>query len=687
MKTKLLSLFLALAANVGTIFAQVKIGDLYYTLTDASGYYYATVVRRPSYGTYAGDTISIPESVTYNSKKYSVQYIGDNAFESLSNLKKIIIPKTIYSIGDCAFRGCSGLSSVEIPINGSLSKIGFQAFARCCSLQSIIIPNRVTSIKDGTFSGCFSLTSITLSDELNDIGYQAFADCIGLTTIDIPNSVDSINSGAFVGCTNFPEIDNIRYAGPFVIEAVDTTLSSYNIIAGTKWMGSEAFMKCENLQAVTIPATLRNIGAGAFLGLHNLTSINLPAKLRYIDENAFRECSGLTAIDIPDSVRSIDDYAFEGCSNLSRVRIGDGVERIGYLTFYNCPNISSLYIGKSVADMSSQSGFKYCDQLTKVEINSTEITSGRYLNELFGDQVTQYIIGDSVTSIGDLAFYECSELKSINIGNNVAEIGGFAFKNCSNLQSVSFGNKAVYVQGCAFQGCDKIDSIKICQLSSWCEMLFENDEATPFHYDKSNNIYLNGELITDIIIPEGTSKIGDYVFLGCTSLTSVRIPNSVTSVGKLAFWNDSNITTIKIPNNVTTIGEAAFTGCNSMKSVDFGSGVTLIQEAAFYGCNNIESVTCRAITPPDVESDVFSIDCSKTPLYVPDQSIDEYKYAYIWEEFNPILPLSLKPQEEAIEEISSSPQGGDRGRLILRNGQIFILRGDKTYTLTGQEVK
>ena len=199
---KLFTLLLAVAASVGPMFASTEIGDLYYNL-DATNQ--TAEVTTQNIGEYSGDII-IPSSVTYNSVSYSVTSIGNGAFRGCSGLTSVTIPNSVTSIGDLAFEDCSGLTSVTIP--NSVTSIGDLAFALCIGLTSVTIPNSVTSIGDGAFISCTGLASVTIPNSITSIGNSAFEDCSGLTSLTIPNSVTSIGGRAFYNCSGLISITN-----------------------------------------------------------------------------------------------------------------------------------------------------------------------------------------------------------------------------------------------------------------------------------------------------------------------------------------------------------------------------------------------------------------------------------------------------------------------------------------------
>ena len=242
------------------------------------------------------------------------------------------IPNSVTSIGDWAFRGCTGLTSITIP--DSVTSIGDRAFAGCTGLTSITIPDSVTSIGESAFAGCTGLTSVTLGNGVTSIEDEAFYECTGLTSITIPNSVESIGSDAFAGCSSLTSINVARgnnyYSGNngVLFNKKKTELirypegksqTSYTIPNSVTSIGAGAFYGCTGLTSITIPNSVTSIGEMAFLCCRSLTSITIPDSVTSIGYGTFADCTGLTSITIPNSVTSIEDAAFDGCASLKDV--------------------------------------------------------------------------------------------------------------------------------------------------------------------------------------------------------------------------------------------------------------------------------------------------------------------------------------------------------------------------------
>jgi len=202
--------------------------------------------------------------------------------------------------------------------------------------------------------------------------------------------------------------------------------------------------------------------------------------------------------------------------------------------------------------------------------------------------LTSIIIPDSVTSIGYGAFYNCTSLTSITIPDSVTSIDDYAFGYCSSLTSITIPDSVISIGWYAFEDCTSLASVSITDIAAWCNIGFENYRANPLYYAK--NLYLNGELVTDLVIPDSVTSIGYSAFYNCSSLTSITIPDSVTSIGERAFYNCYNLTSITIPDSVTSIGDDAFYNCTSLTSVTIPDSVT-IGDWAFYDCSSLTTIT------------------------------------------------------------------------------------------------
>ena len=515
---------------------------------------------------YTGDIV-IPETVMYRDKVFKVTQITANAFKSC-NITSVSIPQSVTAIGSSAFSGCSSLSSIVIP--EGVKELGSSAFSGCTKATSVSLPNSITSIGSSAFENCSSLTSITIPEGVTLLQDATFKGCSSLTSVVLPKSLTEIGNNVFQNCS---------------------TLSSITLPQELKSISEYAFAGCGSLASVNIQGTIEKINDYAFQDCSNLTSIFLPEGLKEIGNKAFANSSGMKTFTMPVSVTSISNNAFSSCSGLEKVIVKDIASwcRINFTSSLSNP----LYYAKHM----------YSDEDT---------------------EITELIITNKVSRIGDYAFYNADNLSKIYILPNdyntyPIKISNDTFSNSCYTWTDLFvpeGKKDAY-EGTNYWNKFKsiseynttVDGIKYRILSSSKEVAVTK---------KGDNVVYSG----DIVIPEKTSLIGmlfdvisidSQAFKDCNGLTSITIPNSVTSIGQYAFWNCSklssitlpgsissiemgmfancfNLTSITIPNSVTSIGNNAFSYCSGLTSISIPNSVTSIGSRAFGSCSGLTSI-------------------------------------------------------------------------------------------------
>ncbi len=404
---------------------------------------------------------------------------------------------------------------------------------------------------------------------------------------------------------------------------------------------------------------------------YNITSNAEPytAAVTYEKQYAKDNYAGISDLVIPEtvenegitySVTSIRDYAFYQSAGLTSVTIPESVASIGEFAFTNCKALTAITVAPGNPTYDSRNN---CNAIVETGTHTLRV----------GCSTT--VIPESVTSIGDYAFYQCTGLASITIPKSVTSIEKNAF-NCSGLTSVTIPEGVTSIGYNAFSDCRALTTITVAP-------------GNPT-YDSRNNCNAIVETGTNTlhigcnttVIPEGVTSIGDDAFYACTGLTSITIPEDVTSIGDYAFAYCTGLTSVTIPEGVTSIGDKAFSHCTGLTSVTIPEGVASIGDMAFNSCTGIETIISYAATPPACGMYTFDQVPAEANVYVPCDAVEAYKSDATWSQFTGIRCIEDIPS--AMEHTDAEPAAVQKTVL---EGKVVILREGKTYDLLGREVR
>ena len=240
--------------------------------------------------------------------------------------------------------------------------------------------------------------------------------------------------------------------------------------------------------------------------------------------------------------------------------------------------LSSNYLGRDVVIPEKVKNLGITYTVTSIEDRA-----------FFINEITSVTIPNSVTTIGNEAFCGCYYLKSVSIGNSVTSIGSQAFRLCKRLASVTIPESVTSIGNDAFDACDDLSKAEFASIESLCKIDFANYAANPLY--NAHHLYINGEEIVNLVIPESVTSIGNYALSGYNGMTSIAIPNSVTSIGVGAFYGCSGLTSVTIPNSVTAIREKSFLSCSHLTSVTISNSAKSIADSTFCNCDSLTSVT------------------------------------------------------------------------------------------------
>lgn len=438
-----------------------------------------------------------------------------------------------------------------------------------CGISDTGCELEYTLLDDGTYEvtsvkGDGKCTEITVPAEVGGIkvtaiGANAFSSKTDLTRIVLPAGITHIGNGAFSGCSSLTQLD-----------MPDSLVS----------VGIDAFSGCHSLIELTAQTPAVNYVDGWIVSAHNVTGeVVVNDGTVGISDYAFNTCE-ISSVVLPDSLKYIGNCAFGDSQSkndtLRRVDFGCGIVSIGYHAFYGCEKLGEVHI----AEGTPWHTVKICD---------------------FG---SPFIYAETVT-LGD------EPLKEIVIPDGVVEIPSNVFSHLSTLESITIPDSVVKIGAGAFENTSKLGRIYIDSLEQWCKIDFEDKFSNPLG---DNLLYVNGESVHTVKIPDKITEIKPYAFYNAKTLVSVDVGDGVTEIGNYAFAECKNLehvnmgsvkhigdyaftstalTSIVIPDTVEYIGTWAFNYCTQAESVVIGAAVKLIGQWAFCNLNSVNAIAFK----------------------------------------------------------------------------------------------
>ncbi|MBQ4110281.1 MAG: leucine-rich repeat protein [Clostridia bacterium] len=522
-------------------------------------------------------SLSVPNTVTS---------IGQDAFSGCSGLTDVSFSNTLTTIGASAFSRCSNITGIYLP--NSVVTIGGSAFSGCSSIKNISLPAGITTIESNTFAGCSALTEISIPQKVSSVGNKTFSGCESLTEITINENISSIGDGAFGGCSALKTIYwNAKNVADFNMYSHCFNGSGVNgmeVIFGNSVehipayaFGSELSYDFYeplykiNVTKVTIPPSVISIGANAFLDCTVIKEVcisDLKAWCSISFENYFANPIdevtilkvnniAVTQLVIPGNVTKISAYAFYELQTITSLTLPENLTSIGNYAFYRCKNLSTVYWNsKSVSNFTTDNYIFYDigtnNENLKIIFGNevTKIPAYAFENDGYGFNTNkEIVIGNKLQSIGAYSFYR-NNLTLPTLPESLTSIGDYAFYLCKGSEKLIIPDSVTNIGTNAFDSCHGIEELTVGK------NVFSIGYRA-FCFNGLKTVYWNAKKVKDLDYRQlfassetGTEKIREFIF----GSTVEYIPGKLFYDPFTVFVSERII----IGENVTSIGPNAF---------------------------------------------------------------------------------------------------------------------------------
>lgn len=618
-------------------------------------------------------------------------------------IKDIIIPSSVNKIREDVLHG-SGVESITIP--NTVMEIEPGAFWFCSELKELIIEDNDIPLDLGNLNGGQHLFEGTKLEKVylgRDLSYICNSrECSPFfnsnntncyfNSLTIGPTVTLINDYCFSDCNALTSIKCLAQNPPILgIESFssDTYANSAVFVPEDElinyrndWSAFQHFINGELINAsytIKEAGTLKDWVSETDLG--RIISLKLSGPLNGSDLITLNKMVLIEDLDLSDaSIVKGGEYYYNynstgdnilreywafGLKNLKNLKLPNSLRYIGnygsvpgnyYIAeniFINNPLLKNIVMGNSL-EYIEKGSFLGCLSLDRVEFSNLD-----YLLSIeFGDKesnpisIAQHIIvnGEEITD-------------NLVIPNTVSSINSFALSGCKRLKSVTIPNSVTSIGQGAFSSCTGLNKVEFSSIEHLLSIEFKGGDANPLTY--AHHLYINGEEVTDIIIPDNITKINDCVFSGGSELTSIKF-NSITEIGSCAFEGCSRLSNIDLPESVTSIGTHAFAECVGLTAIELPNSITSIEYNAFYHCHGIKSVT--------LPNSLTSIGCvfnhchGLTQVYIPNSITEIDSWAF--EGCGSLKELTIP---ESVKKIRSSAFAYCEGlKTIVFKGEVNI---------------